>query len=120
MFVSELSKHFFGSLIPAVNKVSFTLGRGECLGLLGVNGAGKTTTFRMLTGDEEPSGGNAFIDRISLMHQRNKVGGMETKGITLVSWHIGSFCGSKIAFDVRFSSSAERMENFLLLLYVIV
>nr|XP_027231595.1 ATP-binding cassette sub-family A member 1-like [Penaeus vannamei] len=72
MFVSELSKHFFGSLIPAVNKVSFTLGRGECLGLLGVNGAGKTTTFRMLTGDEEPSGGNAFIDRISLMHQRNK------------------------------------------------
>lgn len=72
MLVSELSKHFFGSLIPAVNKVSFTLGRGECLGLLGVNGAGKTTTFRMLTGDEEPSGGNAFIDRISLMHQRNK------------------------------------------------
>ncbi|XP_047471049.1 phospholipid-transporting ATPase ABCA1-like [Penaeus chinensis] len=72
MLVSELSKQFFGSLIPAVNKVSFTLGRGECLGLLGVNGAGKTTTFRMLTGDEEPSGGNAFIDRISLMHQRNK------------------------------------------------
>lgn len=103
MLVSELSKHFFGSLIPAVNKVSFTLGRGECLGLLGVNGAGKTTTFRMLTGDEEPSGGNAFIDRISLMHQRNKVGVMQIEENTFMSWQINTFCDSKLEFDKRFS-----------------
>lgn len=34
---------------------------GECFGLLGVNGAGKTTTFKMLTGDESTTGGEAFI-----------------------------------------------------------
>ena len=34
----------------------------QCFGLLGVNGAGKTTTFKMLTGDEWITGGDAFIN----------------------------------------------------------
>lgn len=34
----------------AVNRLSFSVARGECFGLLGVNGAGKTTTFQMITG----------------------------------------------------------------------
>ena len=32
----------------------------------GVNGAGKTTTFRMLTGEELISGGNAYVNGYSL------------------------------------------------------
>ncbi|KAK4327949.1 hypothetical protein Pmani_001610 [Petrolisthes manimaculis] len=66
LLVSGLSKSFFSAPRPAVNNVSFRVGRGECLGLLGVNGAGKTTTFRMLTGDEQPSAGNAKINNVSL------------------------------------------------------
>ena len=34
----------------AVDKVSFTIGRGEIFGFLGSNGCGKTTTMKMLTG----------------------------------------------------------------------
>lgn len=34
---------------------------GECFGLLGANGAGKTTAFRMLTGEERVTSGDAFI-----------------------------------------------------------
>nr|XP_053628635.1 phospholipid-transporting ATPase ABCA3-like [Cherax quadricarinatus] len=67
LLVCGLSKQFMSSTHPAVNNISFRVGRGECLGLLGVNGAGKTTTFRMLTGDEKPSGGDAMIDNISLL-----------------------------------------------------
>lgn len=33
---------------------------------MGINGAGKTTTFKMLTGDEKLSSGNAWITGISL------------------------------------------------------
>ncbi|KAF3851641.1 hypothetical protein F7725_013413 [Dissostichus mawsoni] len=40
---------------------------GECFGLLGVNGAGKTTTFKMLTGDESTTGGEAFINGNSIL-----------------------------------------------------
>ncbi|MDZ7782341.1 MAG: ATP-binding cassette domain-containing protein [Halioglobus sp.] len=34
----------------AVKDVSFTIGRGEVVGLLGHNGAGKTTIMKMITG----------------------------------------------------------------------
>ena len=34
----------------AVDRVSFTIERGEIFGFLGSNGCGKTTTMKMLTG----------------------------------------------------------------------
>lgn len=48
--------------ILAVDRLCLGVRPGECFGLLGVNGAGKTSTFKMLTGDECTSGGEAFID----------------------------------------------------------
>ncbi|KAK7933959.1 hypothetical protein WMY93_004855 [Mugilogobius chulae] len=47
--------------ILAVDRLCVGVRPGECFGLLGVNGAGKTSTFKMLTGDESTSGGEAFI-----------------------------------------------------------
>jgi gliding motility-associated transport system ATP-binding protein len=45
-----------------VRDLSFTLGRGEVLGLLGVNGAGKSTTLRMIAGVLAPSAGMVRLD----------------------------------------------------------
>lgn len=44
--VKELKKTF-GELI-AVDDISFTIEKGEIMGLIGQNGAGKTTTFRLI------------------------------------------------------------------------
>jgi ABC-2 type transport system ATP-binding protein len=55
-----LTKYY--SAIPAARDVSFTLRRGEVLGLLGPNGSGKSTTVSMLVGLTEPSGGNVWFD----------------------------------------------------------
>ena len=45
----------------AVDRVSFTIERGEIFGFLGSNGCGKTTTMKMLTGLLPPSEGEALL-----------------------------------------------------------
>jgi ABC-2 type transport system ATP-binding protein len=45
--VSNLTKRYAG--MTAVSDISFTVGRGQIVGLLGSNGAGKSTTMRILS-----------------------------------------------------------------------
>lgn len=62
--VSHLTRRY-GDL-TAVDDVSFVIGRGEVVGLLGHNGAGKTTIMKMMTGFLEPSGGTIRIDQLEI------------------------------------------------------
>ena len=57
----------------AVDDVSFEIGRGEIVGLLGHNGAGKTTIMKMITGYLEPTGGRVEIDGLDLSENREAV-----------------------------------------------
>lgn len=45
----------------AVNRVSFSVKKGEILGFLGPNGAGKSTTMRMITGFFPPTSGRVVV-----------------------------------------------------------
>lgn len=53
----------------AVEGVSFSLNRGEVLGLLGVNGAGKSTTLSMLAGALRPDSGRIELDGADFVAQ---------------------------------------------------
>ncbi|MFO1330460.1 MAG: ABC transporter ATP-binding protein [Rubrivivax sp.] len=58
--VQGLTKRFGG--FTAVDGVSFTLERGEILGLIGPNGSGKSTTFNVIAGLFPPSAGSIRLD----------------------------------------------------------
>ena len=62
--VRELTRRF-GQFV-AVDRVSFTVQRGEIFGFLGSNGAGKSTTIRMLCGLLEPTSGHALVGGVDV------------------------------------------------------
>ena len=62
--IAHLTRRYGESV--AVNDVSFQIGRGEVVGLLGHNGAGKTTIMRMLSGFLEPTSGSIQIDNLTM------------------------------------------------------
>lgn len=69
--VTKLSKSY--GAIRALHEVSFRIAAGEIVGLLGPNGAGKTTLMKILTGRLQPDGGEARIQNMDVLTQRQKV-----------------------------------------------
>jgi ABC-2 type transport system ATP-binding protein len=67
----------------AVDRVSFTVGRGEIFGFLGANGAGKTTTIRVLCGLLPPTEGFVRVAQTGYEHGeraiKRKVGYMSQR-----------------------------------------
>jgi len=63
----------FGGL-TALDSVTFTINRGEILGLIGPNGAGKTTCFNAMTGVYRPTSGNVTFDhQVMARLKRNQI-----------------------------------------------
>jgi ABC-2 type transport system ATP-binding protein len=57
--VNGLVKNFGPQV--AVNRISFSIAKGEVVGFLGPNGAGKSTTFKMITGYLCPDAGDISV-----------------------------------------------------------
>ncbi len=64
LYVNHLTRSY-GSFI-AVNDVSFSIKKGEIIGLLGHNGAGKTTIMKIISGYLEADTGDISLDGILL------------------------------------------------------
>jgi ribose transport system ATP-binding protein len=57
--VRGISKSFPG--VKALDNVSFSVGSGEVVGLIGENGAGKSTLLKVLNGIYQPDTGSVFV-----------------------------------------------------------
>lgn len=70
--------------VVAVDRISFSINRGESVAFLGPNGAGKTTTIKLLTGILVPTSGEV-----------NVLGFMPCKQRYQYAYHIGVVMGQK-------------------------
>jgi len=102
----------------AVDRVSFSIQRGEMVGYIGPNGAGKSTTIKMLTGILVPSSGEIVINGFVPWRQRTSY--VKTIGVvfgqrTQLWWDIAvieSFKLLRRIYDVSQRDFDERMEIF--------
>jgi len=69
--VSQLEKKF-GRFV-AVNKITFSVKKGEIFGFLGSNGSGKSTTIRMLCGIITPTSGNGMVAGYDMIRQPEEI-----------------------------------------------
>ncbi len=69
--VTNLEKKF-GAFV-AVNKITFSVKKGEIFGFLGANGSGKSTTIRMLCGIITPTSGSGFVAGHDIMTDAEEI-----------------------------------------------
>lgn len=66
--VRGLGKRFGG--LTALDGVSFDVGAGQIVGVMGANGAGKTTLFSLIAGNARPSAGEIEFDGMPIVGLR--------------------------------------------------
>lgn len=71
VYVERLEKRF-GSFV-AVDRISFSVKRGEIFGFLGPNGAGKSTTIRILCGIIRPTSGVGRVVGYDIQTEPEKI-----------------------------------------------
>jgi ABC-2 type transport system ATP-binding protein len=67
----DLTKRFGD--FTAVDRISFSVSKGEIFGFLGANGAGKTTAMRMLCGLSKPTSGKGSVAGYDIEKESEKV-----------------------------------------------
>lgn len=61
-----------GGRIEAAKGVSFSLRRGECLGIVGASGSGKSTLANMVMRFEEPDGGEILLEGADIARAKGR------------------------------------------------
>ncbi len=86
----------------AVDDVSFEVGRGELLAVVGASGSGKTTTLRIAAGYEVPDAGTVTLGGVDITHVPP-----ERRGFGMVFQHYALFPHMPVAHNVAFGLEAR-------------
>ncbi len=89
-----------GEKIATLRMLSFDLGPGQALGVIGQSASGKSTLARILTGIWPPAGGNARLDGASL----------EQYGFDGLADHVGYLPQDVVLFEGTVAENIARMQ----------
>lgn len=64
----EVTKTYAKAQHPSLNKVSFSVSKGEFIAIMGASGSGKTTLLNVLSTIDTPTSGSITIDGINIMN----------------------------------------------------
>ena len=114
--INNVTGGYFGN--PVLEDVSFEIGNGELVGLIGLNGAGKSTTIQEIMGLLTPYSGQIELDGITLQEDlegyRKKIGFIpETPSLyeeLTLREHIEL---TALAYGVSVEEAMPRAENLL-------
>lgn len=117
--VSHLRKTFGDRVL--IDDLSFSIPKGAIVGIIGPNGAGKSTLFKMITGTEQPDGGNievgetvqiASVDQFrDKMNPKNTVWQEISNGQDMLQ--IGNFQIPSRAYVGRFNFKGNDQQKFI-------
>ncbi|MCX7872779.1 MAG: ABC transporter ATP-binding protein, partial [Verrucomicrobiae bacterium] len=99
----------FGDFI-AVDRLTFSVKKGEIFGFLGPNGAGKSTTIRILCGLLKPTSGIARVGGLDVSTDADKV----REIIGYMSQKFSLYRDLKVIENLRFFGSVYGLKNRLL------
>ena len=74
-----------GHAVPALDRMSFSVGRDEFVSVLGPSGCGKSTLLRLIAGLVRPTSGSIEINDLQVTEPRDDVGIVFQKP-TLLPW----------------------------------
>jgi len=95
--------------VQALDKVDFTLRRGEIHCLVGENGAGKSTLIKVLTGVDHPEAGKIFLDGEEI-HTRSPQHA-QTLGISTVYQEINLCPNLSVAENILIGREPRRISG---------
>jgi branched-chain amino acid transport system ATP-binding protein len=92
--------------VSAVRKLSFTVDRGEIVGLIGPNGAGKSSTLHAIMGAVRPTSGDVRVNGASVVGRRPEE--VARRGVALVPEGRRIFADLTVEENLRLGLAARR------------
>ena len=105
--VDGLTRRFDSAGRAAVDGVSFAVGAGELLALVGASGSGKTTTLRMIAGYERPDAGRVLLRGPDGAERDITFEPPQHRGFGMVFQHYALFPHMSVGENVAFGLEAR-------------
>lgn len=122
--VNSISFQYDRKQKPVINDLSFSIDKGEIVGVLGASGSGKSTLLRILAGLEHPTEGKVVLSGKTVVDEQVCVS-PEQRGVGMVFQDYALFPHLTVAQNVSFGlyrlprkERAKRTEEMLELVHL--